>query len=83
MACLPLETPPFPELPFPLTLGAAIPSFDFDPALCCKLLPFPVSVPPVPLPPGTINPAIMAIIQANLQSMGAYFDALPFKCPRE
>lgn len=83
MACLPLPTVPFPELPFPLTLGAAIPSFEFDPNLCCKLLPFPVVIPPIPLPVGVLNPGVVALVQANLQSMTAYFDALPFKCPRE
>jgi hypothetical protein len=83
MPCLPIASLPIPELPFPLTIGPPIIDIEFDPKLCCKLLPFPLVVPPIPLPPGTLNPAIVAVIQAQLASMNTYFDALPFKCPRD
>ncbi len=83
MACIPLPAAPAIELPFPLTLGAAIPSYEFDPKLCCKILPFPLVTPPIPLPVGTLNPGVVAIVQANLELLTAYFDKLAFKCPRE
>jgi hypothetical protein len=83
MACIPIPAVPLPELPFPLTFGVTTPPFDFDPALCCKLLPFPIALPPIPLPLGTLNPAVVGVIMANLQAMNDFVDALPLKCPRE
>jgi hypothetical protein len=83
MACLAVPAPPLPTLPFPLTLGAEIPGFSFDPELCCKILPFPVGTPPIPLGPGVFNPAVVAVINSQLALMNAYFDALSFECPLE
>jgi hypothetical protein len=43
-------------------------------------------IPPIPLPPGTINPAEVAIIVAALQegiaTVQAYIDALIPPCPK-
>lgn len=83
MSCLGLPPPAVPTLPGGLTLGAALPSFTFDPALCCKILPFPVSTPPLPLPPLVFNPAAIAAINAALASFASYFDALSLSCPLE
>lgn len=82
MACLEIPAVPFPELPAPLTLGAALPSQSFDPTLCCKLLPFPVVAPPVTL--GVVlTGAIVVALNTQMALMLAYFDARPLNCPYE
>jgi hypothetical protein len=84
MPCLPITLPSIPTIPSPLTLGIGLPSASFDPKLCCKLLPFPIVTPPIPLPPGVFNPAVVAVINAQLSALTAtYFNLLPLKCPRE
>lgn len=82
MACLELPATPFPTLPGGLTLGAAMPGTVLDPALCCKLLPFPVVVPPVALGV-SLSPVIVAALNTALTALNAYMDALPIKCPIE
>jgi len=79
--------PPVPPLPFPLTIAPTFPVVSFDAALCCKILPFPLVTPPFPLPPGTLNPAVVQAIVLSLtnamQAIQNYIDALPLDCPFE
>lgn len=90
MACLALDPPPIPTLPAPLTLGLGFPIPDFNPKLCCKLLPPEVraaikaaqdAIPP--LPPLVLNPALVAVINGYISQINAYKLALPFECPFE
>lgn len=84
MACVPIPQVPNPELPFPLTIAPPeTPDPGFSADLCCKILAFTIPTPPIPLPPGTVNPATAALITSNLAAVQAYLDALPLKCPRE
>jgi hypothetical protein len=84
MPCTPLPTLALPTLPAPLTLTPpAPPSIDFDPSLCCKLLPFPVTTPPVPLPVGVLNPAVVAVLTQQMAAAQSFLDSLSFSCPRE
>jgi hypothetical protein len=78
--CLKIPIPPIPTLPPGLTLGVPIPVVSFDPALCCKILPFPLVTPPIPLPPLVLNPAVIAIINEKLTALNAYFDQLTIDC---
>ncbi len=84
MPCTPLPAVELPELPAGISLTPpAPPGIEFDPELCCKLLPFPLATPPIVFPPGTINSAVLAALNAALQSVQDYLDAIPFRCPRE
>ena len=83
MSCLGITPPAPPTLPGGLTLGAAVPSISFDPTLCCKILPFPVNTPPLPLPPLVFNPAVIAAINLAMSQLVTYFDALSVSCPLE
>lgn len=82
MACIDAPTPPFPTLPSGLTLGAGIPAPSFNAAFCCKILDFN----PAPIPPLNLGPALgpaLAALSALMASLNAYFDLIPFTCPRE
>lgn len=82
MGCTFAPLPPFPTLPPGITLGIPIPTPAFDATLCCKIIAFDPIVPPLPLPP-FLATAAAAIITAQLALLEAYFDAIPFECPRE
>lgn len=77
--------PPLPTLPSPFTLGVTLPVISFDPTLCCKLLPAPVTIPHPPLPPLIFNSALAVAINAGLAVIVAYTRALALRieCPRE
>lgn len=81
MACIPV--PPFPTPPDPFPFTFAPPPLPPFPGvnLCCKLLAFPVPVPPISI--GIQTPAVLATINTAMQALRAYFDALPLNCPRE
>lgn len=79
--CLPIPTIPKPSLPLGISLGFPSPSVTLDPALCCKLLPFPFNV-TIPLPAGTINVAVLASIATYIDAANAWLDALQPTCPR-
>lgn len=82
MACIELGLPEAPTLPDPLTLGAELPGFEFDPKLCCKLLPFPLAVGPLPF--GVVlSAAIVATINGYIDAYNSYHLAIPFPCPFE
>lgn len=83
MACIDLPLPTLPTLTLGLTLGIAIPQFTFDLELCCKILPFPLVTPPIPLPTLVFNPAVIATINTYIAAINAYHDALTFDCPLE
>ena len=83
MACIALPLPTLPTLSLGLTLGLDIPQFSFDPILCCKILPFPLVTPPIPLPTFVFNPAVIATINTYIAAINAYHDALSFDCPLE
>jgi hypothetical protein len=79
MACIDAPTPPFPTLPGGLTLGSGIPAPSFNVAFCCKLLDFS----PAPIPPIVVAGPVLDALAILLASLNAYFDAIPFTCPRE
>jgi hypothetical protein len=82
MPCTPIPVVPVPSLPPGLTLGAALPTPEFAPELCCKLLPFELSVPPAAL--GIpLNAGIAATLTVTLKTLTDYLLSLPVKCPRE
>jgi hypothetical protein len=84
MPCLPIPELPFPELPGQLSITPPIPTPpDFDPKLCCKLLPFQIKAPPLPIPPLVLNPAALAVLRTAQTAIRTYRDAIPLKCPRE
>lgn len=91
MACIDLAVPPLPPLPLPFSIPA-LPSIPIpaQPQLCCQL-PDIVSMitsqlPPIPLPPGTINPAevqiLVAAVQNALATVQTYIDGLIPPCPK-
>lgn len=82
MACIEIPTPVLPTLPGGLSLGVTLPGASFDVRLCCKILPFPAVVPPIPfsLP---ISPAFIATINSTIKSVQDYLDALAIPCPKE
>ena len=83
MACQPLRLPILPTLPGSITIAPTLPSATFDPALCCKILPFPLGTPAPPIPPLLLNPAVNAAIASVLKSVQDYVDLLPVTCPKE
>lgn len=83
MSCLPIPDVPIPTLPVPLTIEATLPPFDFDPELCCKILPFPLGVPPIGLGATLLNPAVNVAIASAVKSIQDYIDKLPHDCPKE
>lgn len=84
MACLPIPTLPIPTLPAGIGISFTLPPITFDPALCCKILPFPLSTPPIPIALGVaIPPAINAAIASAISSVQQYLDQLVIHCPRE
>lgn len=81
MPCVSLPAPPVPSLPGGITVAAALPPFSGNIEACCKLVDFPVSTPPVALPPGTI--AALAPLNVILDGVRNYFKALGVPCPKE
>lgn len=84
MACIVAPKLPIPTLPFPFTATPpAIPTLAFNPKLCCNLIS--LSTPPlhIPLPPLTLNPAIVAGFRAGVATVLAYVNALQIPCPRD
>ena len=81
-SCIPLPHVPVPDFPAGLDLSVQTPSITFDPELCCKLLPYPVAVPSVPLG-GIIDTAFLLAIAAQVQIINAWIDSLAISCPRE
>lgn len=84
MPCLELPIPTLPTLGGGFTLGASLPSFSFDPQLCCKILPFPVVTPPIAiaLPVGVMAGAI-ASLNLAITAVNAFHDGFVFNCPLE
>lgn len=84
MSCLAAPAPPIPTLPTGFGFGATTPSISFDPTLCCKILPFPIAIPPIPLAVGVQIPAaILAAIAEAEAVLLAYIDQLSVDCPLE
>lgn len=83
MPCTPNILPPQPVLPGPFTIPGLTPPGPPDIGVCCQLPPFPVAPGVIPLPPGVINPASIAVVQAALETMSTYLRAIPSPCPRE
>lgn len=83
MPCIPPPQLPIPELPLPLTIAPPpLPSIEFDADLCCKIITLDLVPPPIPIPPGAINPAVVAVLRQNLKLVQAFLDKLPPSCPR-
>lgn len=83
MPCISVAPPAPPVLPSPFTLGAELPPFSLDPALCCKVLPYPVATPPIPLPPGVLNPTFVSALNAGMAQVLGVLRAVTVRCPRE
>ena len=84
MACLKVPVPVLPTLPSGFGFGITLPGLTFDPTLCCKILPFPIPIPPIPLGQGIpIPPAVLAAIAAAETALLAYIDLLQVDCPFE
>jgi len=92
MPCIPIPKTPQPPFPFPYTVPPlSFPPIPTEPDLCCQLPDFIAMiaehVPPIPLPPGTINPAtaqeIAAAIQLAVDTIDSYLDQLQPECPRQ
>lgn len=91
MACIDLAVPPLPPLPLPFSIPP-LPTIPFpsQPQLCCQLpdivAMIAAQLPPIPLPPGTINPAVVATVVAAMQNALAtvqtYIDGLIPPCPK-
>ena len=83
MACIPLPDVQLPQLPTPLTLTPpALPDLSADVDICCKLISLDLSI-PIPIPPLTITPTVIALINEALSKIDSYLDAIPLDCPRE
>lgn len=91
MACIDIPIPALPSLPLPFTIPyPPIPPFPSQPQLCCQLPDIVAMIlaqlPPIPLPPLTLNPAEVAIIVAAMQEALAtvqlYIDGLIPPCPK-
>jgi hypothetical protein len=84
MPCLKAPTISLPALPSGFGFGLELPGASFDPKLCCKLLPFPIVTPPLPLTVGVpIPPAVVAAIATARATLLAYIDQLQVDCPME
>jgi hypothetical protein len=83
MACIPIPDAPLPTLPDGITIAPTFPSQSFNPALCCKVLDFPLTTPPVAIPPALLNPAVSAVIATTIKGVQDYVDQLPHDCPKE
>jgi len=73
-----------PTLPFPLSATApSIPSFNFNPKLCCNFIQ--IKTPPltVALPPGVLNPAVVATIRAGIRTVRNWVNSFQLPCPRD
>lgn len=81
MPCIPLPIPTVPSLPSPFTLGITTPPIHFNPQFCCKIPPI-VNLPPLPIGI-TVNPAIIATLNAAIAEVNNYLHSLPLDCPRE
>lgn len=85
MACDPLDLPPIPGLPAPLTIAPptlpAIPEGDLK--FCCKILELPVAPELPPLPTGVLNAGVVEVLKQSIAAVQTYLDALPLDCPRE
>lgn len=84
MACIPLPAVTPPVLPAPFSIAPpAPPAISVALTACCKLSVIPPLTIPIPIPPLVLNPAVIATINAALQTVDAYLDALALPCPRE
>ena len=83
MACVPIPDVPVPELPAGISIAPTFPSQDFDASLCCKILNIPITVPPIPIPPLLLNPAVNTAIATAIKGIQDYLDKLQHDCPKE
>jgi hypothetical protein len=84
MACIPLPpAPALPTLPGGISLQPTLPSASFDPALCCKRLPFPVRTPNVSLPPFVLNVGSLTALNAIFDQAQDWIEAQAVPCPKE
>lgn len=82
--CLDIPILPVPPpLPLGLTIAPTFPVFSFNPALCCRILPFPLVTPPIPLPPFVLNAGVILVLTNAMQAIQNFLDSLPLDCPFE
>lgn len=91
MSCIDLTLPPLPPPPVPFSIPALpIPPIPSQPQLCCQLpdiiAMIAAELPPIPLPPDTINIAevqtIVAAMQEAMATVQQYIDGLIPPCPK-
>ena len=82
MACIDLPIPTIPTLPSPLSIGITLPPFAFNLNLCCKILPFSLAIPPIPLGI-SLNLPIIAMINEQIAIVQAFLDQLAIPCPKD
>lgn len=81
-ACIPLPVPVVPVLPAPFTISPpALPTLS-TPGLCCNFVAAQTIIPPIPLNPAILNPAVLATINQALHTVQDFLDHLPPECPR-
>lgn len=83
MPCLKVDLPTPPTLPAPLTLEPPpLPPLPTA-KLCCKVE-IEIPIPPILFPgaPLIINPALVAVINANLALVKVYLDQIEVPCPK-
>ncbi len=84
MPCIELTLPEPPDLGFGLSIAPIeLPPFSGELDLCCKIVAFATPPIPIPLPAGTMNASVTALLTNALNAVQAYLDALPLDCPME
>lgn len=84
MPCLKGPTITIPTLPAPLSFGVSIDGgFSFAIDLCCKIPPVKIPFPPIPIPAVILNPAVIAILNAQIAIVTALINSLSVPCPLE
>lgn len=84
MPCLKGPTISPPTLPSPLSIDLPSgPGFTFDIDLCCKTPPVSIPFPPIPIPPIILNPAVIAVLNAQIAIVVAFINSLSLPCPLE
>lgn len=82
--CVPIPVIPQPVLPSGFSLNPPDPfPLPYPLGVCCQTITFPAVLPPIPLPPFTVNLAFIAAVTAGIRVAQAYLDAIPLTCPKE
>lgn len=83
MPCTDLPAPTIPTPPLGISITPPPLPFVGDLDLCCKIVSLSALTSILPLPPLIFNPAVAAVLEAQLALLLAYKNALPISCPKE